>query len=116
MAYRDREMGARIRAARLDKGWKQKELARAVNVEPTTVSRWERAANAPEMDKLLLIAGALDQPISYFTAHLDGPATAPTNGDGTGLSAVRLEERVEALQQSVERLEQMLRDTLAQQQ
>lgn len=106
MALRDPQLGTRIRAARLEKGWKQKELAFAVGVEPTTVSRWERAANTPDMETLMQIAEALGKPIAYFTAHLDGPALLEVSG--AELASVRLEERVEALQESVNRVERLL--------
>ena len=44
------QLGERIRAARADKGWKQKHLAAQVDVEPITVSRWERGATTPDLD------------------------------------------------------------------
>ena len=36
------ELGDRIKNARTEKGWKQKHLAAELEVEPITVSRWER--------------------------------------------------------------------------
>ena len=44
------ELGGRIREARASKGWKQRELASEVEVEPITVSRWERGATTPDID------------------------------------------------------------------
>jgi transcriptional regulator with XRE-family HTH domain len=60
------EVAARIRAARVQKGWKQKHLAAEVRVEPITVSRWERGATTPDFDALGLIAEATGKPLSYF--------------------------------------------------
>lgn len=70
---RGEALGARIRAARDAKGWKQKELAAAVRVEPVTVSRWENGHNQPDLDKLDDLAEALEQPLSYFLGD-DVPA------------------------------------------
>lgn len=64
---RDRPaLGERIRAARADKGWKQKHLAAQVSVEPITVSRWERGATTPDLDVLGLVAEATGKPLSFF--------------------------------------------------
>jgi transcriptional regulator with XRE-family HTH domain len=110
MASGDRQMGEKISAARRRKGWKQKDLARALEVEPTTVSRWERGTNGPSMQTIAHIANALDEPVAYFTAHLDG--SAPLVASRADLATVRLEERVEALQEAVESLRVMLERSL----
>ena len=59
-------LGDKIRSARADKGWKQKHLAAEVEVEPITVSRWERGATTPDLDVLSLVAEATGKPLSYF--------------------------------------------------
>jgi transcriptional regulator with XRE-family HTH domain len=66
MASKSEDLGQRIKVAREDQGWKQKELARAVHVEPMTVSRWERGINTPDLETLRLIAQATHKPQSYF--------------------------------------------------
>lgn len=68
MARRQTDVGARIREARDAKGWKQKQLAAAVHVEPVTVSRWETGANAPDLATLELIANALNCTITQLVA------------------------------------------------
>jgi transcriptional regulator with XRE-family HTH domain len=83
-----REVAARIKSARVGKGWKQKHLAAQVNVEPITVSRWERGATMPDFDALSLIAEATGRPLGYFLGEEDQPAA-----DATLAGAV---ERVEA--------------------
>jgi transcriptional regulator with XRE-family HTH domain len=61
-------VGERIREARAAKGWMQKHLAAEVEVEPITVSRWERGATTPDLDVLRLVADATGKPLSYFVA------------------------------------------------
>lgn len=105
MALHDRELGERIARARAERGWKQKQLAAAVDVETTAVSRWERGANDPPLDKLVAVAHVLKTPVSYFVAHLDGPASTNGGGEDEAVST-RLERRVEevwALLQEVQR-------------
>jgi transcriptional regulator with XRE-family HTH domain len=64
-------VGERIREARAAKGWMQKHLAAEVEVEPITVSRWERGATTPDLDVLRLVADATGKPLSYFVADRD---------------------------------------------
>lgn len=66
MATKNQELGRRIKEARQEKNWKQKELAQAVHVEPMTVSRWERGENTPPLETLALIAKATGKPRSFF--------------------------------------------------
>lgn len=74
MAEQRKELGQRIADARRSKRWKQKELAAAVHVEPTTVSRWETGRHAPDLDVLEAIARVTDKPISFF---LDDSSLGP---------------------------------------
>ena len=93
MVYSLCVLGDRIREARAAKGWKQKNLAAEVEVEPITVSRWERGATTPDLDVLRLVAEATGRPLSYFVSEDEPPA---------------LENRVATLEQSLGRLEQKL--------
>src|SRR3954462_9327466 len=87
-------VGERIRAAGEDKGWMKKLLAAEVEVEPITVSRWERGATTPDLDVLRLVAEATGKPLSYFvSSDEEQPA---------------LETRVAPLEQSLGRLEEKL--------
>lgn len=81
-------VAARIRSARVEKGWKQKHLAAAVRVEPMTVSRWERGATTPDFDALALIAEATEKPVSYFLAEDERDSMEP--------QLVEAAERIEA--------------------
>jgi transcriptional regulator with XRE-family HTH domain len=94
-----RELGEKIKAARADKGWKQKHLAAEVEVEPITVSRWERGATTPDLDVLRLVAQATDKPLTYFVS--EGEAPAPD-----------LPRRVDRLEESLSRVEQKLDELL----
>ena len=92
-------VGDRIREARGQMGWKQKELAAEVAVEPITVSRWERGATTPDLDVLRLVADATGKPLSYFVG-----------GGGEGSPA--LEARVGSLERSLARVEAKLDELL----
>jgi transcriptional regulator with XRE-family HTH domain len=66
MASKNEDLGKRIKQAREDRAWKQKDLAQAVHVEPMTVSRWERGVNTPDLETLALIAKATGKQQSFF--------------------------------------------------
>jgi transcriptional regulator with XRE-family HTH domain len=87
------QIAARIKAARVEKGWKQKHLAAAVRVEPVTVSRWERGATTPDFDALALIAEATGKPVSYLLAD-----------ETSGSAEPELSDAVERLEAAAERI------------
>jgi transcriptional regulator with XRE-family HTH domain len=89
MANEKAQLGEKIRTARAAKGWKQKHLAAEVDVEPITVSRWERGATTPDLDVLGLVAEATGKPVSYFV----GGEEASPAGDSSALdnAASRIE-------------------------
>ncbi len=60
------ELGDTIQRARLARLWKQKELAAAVGVEPTTVSRWETGEQAPGRLTLRRLADVLEIPLEQL--------------------------------------------------
>jgi transcriptional regulator with XRE-family HTH domain len=79
MANEKAQLGEKIRAARAAKGWKQKHLAAQVDVEPITVSRWERGATTPDLDVINLVAEATGKSVSYFVGGEDAaPAADPS--------------------------------------
>jgi transcriptional regulator with XRE-family HTH domain len=100
MARDKSELGGKIREARKEKGWKQKHLAAQVEVEPITVSRWERGATTPDLDVLSLVAEATGKPVSYFVGG-EEPSVDSRAGD----VVERLEAVVARLEAAVERLE-----------
>ena len=100
------ELGDRIREARASKGWKQRELASEVEVEPITVSRWERGATTPDLDVLRLVAGATGKPLSYFVAADEETAA-------TDKAVKRLERAAEKLSAQADRIERLLDEVRA---
>jgi transcriptional regulator with XRE-family HTH domain len=99
-----KKLGAKIKAARADKGWKQKHLAAEVSVEPITVSRWERGATSPDFDALALIAEATGRPLSYFLGEEEHAAAEPTLADAVG----RIEAAAERIATETERVAELL--------
>lgn len=59
-------LGQKIRSARTEKGWKQLDLANAINAQVPVISRWETDQRKPRIDKLPELAKALDVPIAYL--------------------------------------------------
>jgi transcriptional regulator with XRE-family HTH domain len=66
------QLAAAIRAARRSKGLTQEALAERINRTSASLSNLERAQSLPSLETLVLIAEALDVPISSL---LDFPAT-----------------------------------------
>jgi transcriptional regulator with XRE-family HTH domain len=102
-------LGNRIREARASKGWKQRELASEVEVEPITVSRWERGATTPDLDVLRLVAQATGKSLSYFVAGEEKPA----GGDPAIRKLERAADKLAAQADRIERLLEELRSELA---
>lgn len=75
IARQNKTLGERIREAREARGWKQKELAARVSVEPMTVSRWERGVNQPDIDTLRVLAQATQTPLSFFVEEREVTAS-----------------------------------------
>ena len=61
---RRREIGERLRAARLRADLTQAQLGEKVGREHRTIHRWEYAYRIPNLEDLLLIADALDVPLA----------------------------------------------------
>lgn len=109
---RQRKLGEKIKQARDDKRWKQKQLAAAVHVEPMTVSRWERGANAPDVDTLELVAEATGKPLTFFFEEDAGDeaaeATLTEAVERAEAAARRAEEAAARIEQAVAALERQL--------
>jgi transcriptional regulator with XRE-family HTH domain len=103
------ELGGRIREARASKGWKQRELASEVEVEPITVSRWERGATTPDLDVLRLVADATGKPLSYFV----GGETDQAAASGADTTIRKLEEAADRLNAQAGRIAGLLEDVRA---
>ena len=101
------QLGDRIREARASRGWKQRELASEVEVEPITVSRWERGATTPDLDVLQLVAQATGKPLSYFVAESVAPPST------SGGAAERLERAAERLEAQADQIAKLLDEVRA---
>jgi transcriptional regulator with XRE-family HTH domain len=107
MNPRKAEVGAKIKSARAEKGWKQKHLAAEVRVEPITVSRWERGATTPDFDALALIAEATGKPVSYFLDQ------QPAGKEPLAETVERLEAVAERIAAEGERIAALLAEVRA---
>lgn len=67
-----KEVGDRIREARLLRNWRQRELADAVGVSTQAINRYETGARNVYADKLMAIARALDVPVGQLFPNGDG--------------------------------------------
>ncbi len=105
MANEKAQLGEKIRTARAAKGWKQKHLAAEVDVEPITVSRWERGATTPDLDVLGLVAEATGKPVSYFVA---GDEEQASGSSGLDKAAARIEAAALQIATEVDRLATLL--------
>jgi transcriptional regulator with XRE-family HTH domain len=102
------QLGERIRAARASKGWKQKHLAAEVDVEPITVSRWERGATKPDLEVINLVAEATGKPVSYFLGAEQPSAAVAPDASALERAAERIEAAALQIATETDRLSEML--------
>lgn len=111
-----KRMGERIAAAREAKGWSQGQLARAVeelrrqdnpdaaNIDPSSISRYEKGKVEPNAKMKDYLAKALDQPVVYFMTPEPDKSTTPdlslVKPDDDRLA--RIEERLDQLEIAVD--------------
>lgn len=58
--------GEKLKAARIECGFKQAELAKKLNTTGNTISNWENNVSKPDLDTLSYICGILHVKASYF--------------------------------------------------
>ncbi|MBL8542256.1 MAG: helix-turn-helix transcriptional regulator [Hyphomonadaceae bacterium] len=68
----DREIGARVRARRLEIGMSQERLAELLGVTFQQVQKYEKGINRIAASRLYDIAGALEVPVVHFYEGLGG--------------------------------------------
>ena len=85
--------GARIRAAREALGIDQAELAKRIDVEPSTVGNYEQGTRYPRPEQLRKLAAVLSAPVGY-------------------LCALEPDPRIEALQMMYSKSDKRGRDTI----
>lgn len=66
---RRRQIGDRLRHARKTVGLTQETLAERIGRDRKSVIRWENGYSVPDLEDLLLIADALDVPLSQLVAE-----------------------------------------------
>jgi transcriptional regulator with XRE-family HTH domain len=66
VAVRDKEIGLRVRALRLEKGLSQTQLATRIGVTFQQVQKYENGVNRISASRLQRIAELLDVPIPFF--------------------------------------------------
>lgn len=69
-------MGARIRQVREASGQSQTKFAVAIEVEPTTLARWERGENEPRTESLVRIAESGAVTIDWIVRGIGKPPRA----------------------------------------
>ena len=70
-------IGESIRKARIKKNMSQQELAKALNVERSTVSGWETGKRSPDVDMLGKLCAVLDIPVLSLMAESEQTAENP---------------------------------------
>lgn len=74
-----REIGARVRAARLASGISQEELAARLGVDRVTLSRYESGRRTLPLATLVLAAQELRRPLTDFWPSPSGTHASPPN-------------------------------------
>lgn len=69
----------RLRLLREDQDLKNKDFARAMNVEPATVSNWENGNRFPKDDLLIKIADYFNCSVDYLLGRTDNREFHPIN-------------------------------------
>ena len=69
-----KNIGRRIKALRKEHGWSQDELADAVGIEQSVLSKFERGQASPSIVRLALIAKALGTNLADLCFNVEGQA------------------------------------------
>lgn len=82
----------RLKELRLKNGYKtQGELAKALFVNQTAVSQWERGVTLPSSQVLLKLSELYGESINYILGQADQKKEEPAPKDGDGLNAEQQE-------------------------
>lgn len=84
----------RIRQRRDEEGLGLAELGRLIDTDRQVIAHWERGAQKPREDKMLVLAKALKTSISYLYGETDDPRPAPDWFTGQGPTS-EMEARLE---------------------
>jgi len=67
----DTEIGTRVRTLRVQRGWSQTELGKALNVTFQQIQKYEKGANRISAGRLQRIAEVLNVPVTFFYTGLE---------------------------------------------
>src|SRR5713101_6226779 len=67
----DMEIGTRVRTLRLQRGWSQTELGKALNVTFQQIQKYEKGTNRISAGRLQRISEVLNVPVTFFYSGLD---------------------------------------------
>lgn len=70
----DEQIGARVRAARIEKGMSQEKLGELLGLTFQQVQKYEKGTNRIAAPRLIEISIALDKPLAYFLHGVGGVA------------------------------------------
>lgn len=60
------EYGEKIKKARLERGYTQKDIAEFLKLSDAQISRMEHSVNMPNMEQIIKLSELLGKPVSYF--------------------------------------------------
>jgi len=60
------KFGTRVRELRVAKNLKQSDVAKAMNVKPPTITRWETGENEPDFRTLVMLAEFFGESVGYL--------------------------------------------------
>lgn len=73
MGYDCMMFGDILQELRKDKGWKQADLAKQLNLSPSTVGSYENAVSEPTFENLIKISDLFEVNIDYLLGHSREP-------------------------------------------
>ena len=100
--------GDRIRKLREEMGWTQEMLAERINVPVLSINRYENNKTTPDVNKITLLAEALECSVDYLLDLSDDPTPKHLNvselktKERAALSAWRRGDRFQAIKVIVE--------------
>lgn len=65
-------IGEKIKAERIKRGYTQKELAERIKINPSAISKYEMNRNRPPLNILVAIAQEVGTPVNYFVDDVNG--------------------------------------------
>ena len=73
-------LSERLKKLRLENNIKSKDLAQTLDVEPATITNWEKGTRIPRESKLVMLADFFDCSTDYLLGRTDNPGCIVYNG------------------------------------